>query len=170
MAQMGILVDREDGSRFSLNYNKQTTENLFRYARTDRLFNEGEKLRWCYESEYGDFYQKKMEETKGPRGRQRSRINYDFVVEERTELIDLGLSSGFSTFKTVRALRKRLKGVNTNHIWLLEIGTPIPEEFQMINDEDNDDHVKILPDENAPVTVKKFQEMLCCLNWVKLSI
>lgn len=94
MAQMGILVDREDGSRFSLNYNKQTTENLFRYARTERLFNEGEKLRWCYESEYGDFYQKKMEETKGPRGRQRSRINYDFVVEERTELIDLGLSSG----------------------------------------------------------------------------
>ena len=74
---------------------------------------------------------------------------------------------GFSTFKTVRALRKRLKGVNTNHIWLLEIGTPIPEEFQMINDEDNDDHVKILPDENAPVTVKKFQEVFITIYLLK---
>ena len=66
---------------------------------------------------------------------------------------------GFSTFKNVRALRECLRGVNTNHIWLLEIGTPIPEEFQMINDEDHDDHVKILPDESAPVTVEKFQEV-----------
>lgn len=94
MAQMGILVDREDGSRFSLNYNKETTKDLFRYARAERLFREGEKLRWCYESEYEDFYQKNMEEKEGPSRRQRRRINPDFVVEERTKLIDLGLSSG----------------------------------------------------------------------------
>ena len=94
MAQMGILVDREDGSRFSLNYNKETTKDLFRYARAERLFREGEKLRWCYESEYEDFYQKNMEEKEGPSRRQRRRINPDFVVEERTKLIDLGLSPG----------------------------------------------------------------------------
>ena len=94
MAQMGILVDREDGSRFSLNYNKETTKDLFRYARAERLFREGEKLRWCYKREYEDFYQKNMEEKEGPSRRQRKRINHDFVVEERTKLIDLGLSPG----------------------------------------------------------------------------
>lgn len=167
MAQMGILVDREDGSRFSLNYNKETTKDLFRYARAERLFREGEKLRWCYESEYEDFYQKNMEEKEGPSRRQRRRINHDFVVEERTKLIDSGLSPGFSTFETVDALRQCLSGVRNNHIWLLKIGTPIPEEFQVINDRGA--HVKILPNEHAPVTVEKFQEMLCCLNWVKLS-
>ena len=54
-----------------------------------------------------------------------------------------------STFKLVR----------DNHIWLLEIGTPMPEEFQVIND--HDDHVKILPNKRAPVTVekKKIQEV-----------
>ena len=37
----------------------------------------------------------------------------------------------------------------------------------MINDEDNDDHVKILPDENAPVTVKKFQEVFITIYLLK---
>ena len=64
---------------------------------------------------------------------------------------------GFSTFKNVDALRQCLSGVRDNHIWLLKIGTPIPEEFQVINDRGA--HVKILPNEHAPVTVEKFQEV-----------
>ena len=64
---------------------------------------------------------------------------------------------GFSTFKNVRALRKHLRRVRDSRIWLLEIGTPIPEEFQVINDRGA--HVKILPSEHAPVTLGKFQEV-----------
>lgn len=169
MAQMGILVDREDGSRFALNYNQQTTENLFRSAKApERLFRREEKLRMCLRSDYTDFYERKMDETERSSGRQRGRFNYDFVVEEETGLIIVGLSSGFSTFKTADALRKCLSRVRDDQIWLLETGTPIPEEFQVIND--SLAHVKILPSEHASVTLEKFQEMLCCLNWVKLSI
>lgn len=64
---------------------------------------------------------------------------------------------GFSTFRNVRTLRERLSRVRDSRIWLLEIGTPIPEEFQVINDRGA--HVKILPSEHAPVTVGKFQEV-----------
>ncbi|CAH3127806.1 unnamed protein product [Pocillopora meandrina] len=169
MAQMGILVDREDGSRFALNYNQQTTGNLFRSAKEpERLFRREEKLRMCFRSVYTDFYEREMDKTERSSGRQRGRFNYDFVVEEETGLIIVRLSSGFSTFKTVDALRECLSGVRDDQIWLLETGTPIPEEFQVINDRLA--HVKILPSEHASVTVEKFQEMLCCLNWVKLSI
>lgn len=167
MAQMGILVDREDGSRFALNYNQQTTGNLFRSAKPERLFGREEKLRMCFRSVYTDFYERELDEKERSSG-QRERFNYDFVVEEETGLIIVGLSSGFSTFKTVDALRKCLSRVRDDQIWLLETGTPIPEEFQVIND--HLAHVKILPSEHASVTLEKFQEMLCCLNWVKLSI
>lgn len=158
MAQMGILVDREDGSRFALNYNQQTTENLFRSAKApERLFRREEKLRMCLRSDYTDFYERKMDETERSSGRQRGRFDYDFVVEEETGLIIVGLSSGFSTFKTVDALRECLNGVRDDQIWLLETGTPIPEEFQVIND--HLAHVKILPSEHASVTVEKFKEV-----------
>lgn len=94
MAQMGILVDREDGSRFALNYNQQTTENLFRSAKApERLFRREEKLRMCLRSDYTDFYERKMDETE----RSSEKFNYDFVVEEETGLIIVGLSSGKCT-------------------------------------------------------------------------
>ena len=65
-----------------------------------------------------------------------------------------------STFKLVR----------DNHIWLLEIGTPMPEEFQVIND--HDDHVKILPNIRAPVTVekKKFKRYLLRFKYCSFAI
>ena len=95
MAQMGILVDREDGSRFALNYNQQTTENLFRSAKApERLFRREEELRRCFRSVYIDYYERNMHETERSSGRQRRRFNYDFVVEEETGLIIVGLSSG----------------------------------------------------------------------------
>lgn len=52
-----------------------------------------------------------------------------------------------------------------NHIWLLEKGTPIPEELQVINDDGN--HVKILPDERTPVTVEKFKEVFITVSLLK---
>ena len=72
---------------------------------------------------------------------------------------------GFSTFKNVRDLRKRLSRVRDDHIWLLETGTPIPEEFQVINDRHA--HVKILPSEHASVTVEKFQEVFITIYLLK---
>lgn len=100
MAQIEILVDREDSSRFALNYNKQTTGNLFRYARAVRLFGIEEELRWCHEKEFKVFYKNFMAEPKGEgcerrgkRGSKRRRINFDFFVDD-TRLINLKLSSG----------------------------------------------------------------------------
>lgn len=52
-----------------------------------------------------------------------------------------------------------------NHIWLLEKGTPIPEELQVINDDGN--HVKIMPDERTPVTVEKFKEVFITISLLK---
>ena len=75
-----------------------------------------------------------------------------------------------STFKTVEALRLCRSTVRDNHIWLLEIGTPMPEEFQVIND--HDDHVKILPNKRAPVTVekKKFKRYLLRFKYCSFAI
>lgn len=96
MAQIEILVDREDGSRFALNYNKQTNGNLFRYARAERLFGREEELRWRYESEYEGFFENIMAiEPEGERG-ERRRINCDFVVDD-AKWINLNLSSGKCT-------------------------------------------------------------------------
>ena len=64
MAEKEMLVDREDDSRFALNYNKQTTETLFRLARAGRLFGKGEKLNSCTESEYIAYYEAKPEQDK----------------------------------------------------------------------------------------------------------
>ena len=64
MAEKEMLVDREDDSRFALNYNKQTTENLFRLARAGRLLGKGEKLNSCTESEYIAYYEAKPEQDK----------------------------------------------------------------------------------------------------------
>ena len=64
MAEKEMLVDREDDSRFALNYNKQTTENLFRLARAGRLLGKGEKLNSCTESEYKTYYEAKPEQDK----------------------------------------------------------------------------------------------------------
>lgn len=97
MAQIEILVDREDGSRFALNYNKQTTGNLFRYARAERLFGKEEELRWRYESEYEDFFENFMA-TK-PKEEGGERINCDFFVDD-TKSINLNLSSGKCMHKT----------------------------------------------------------------------
>ena len=72
---------------------------------------------------------------------------------------------GFSTFKTVDALRECLSKVRDDQIWLLETGTPIPEEFQVINDRLA--HVKILPSEHASVTVEKFQEVFITIYLLK---
>ena len=88
-------MDREDGSRFALNYNQQTTGNLFRSAKEpERLFRREEKLRMCFRSVYADFYEREMDEAERSSGRQRGRFNYDFVVEEETGLIIVRLSSG----------------------------------------------------------------------------
>ena len=96
MAQIEILVDREDGSRFALNYNKQTNGNLFRYARAERLFGREEELRWRYESEYEGFFENIMAiEPEEERG-ERRRINCDFVVDD-AKWINLNLSSGKCT-------------------------------------------------------------------------
>lgn len=106
MAQIEILVDKEDGSRFALNYNKQTTGNLFRYARAERLFGKEEELRWRYESEYEGFFENSMAEPegeggerRGKRGSQRKRIHCDFFVDD-TKSINLKLSSGKCMHKT----------------------------------------------------------------------
>ena len=64
MAEKEMLVDREDHSRFALNYNKQTTENLFRLARAGRLLGKGEKLNSCTESEYIAYYEAKPDQDK----------------------------------------------------------------------------------------------------------
>lgn len=72
---------------------------------------------------------------------------------------------GFSTFKTADALRKCLSRVRDDQIWLLETGTPIPEEFQVIND--SLAHVKILPSEHASVTLEKFQEVFITIYLLK---
>ena len=64
MAEKEMLVDREDDSRFALNYNKQTTENLFRLARAGRLLGKGEKLNSCTESKYIAYYEAKPEQDK----------------------------------------------------------------------------------------------------------
>ena len=96
MAQMEILVDREDGSRFALNYNKQTNGNLFRYARAERLFGREEELRWRYESEYEGFFENIMAIEPEGEGGERRRINCDFVVDD-AKWINLNLSSGKCT-------------------------------------------------------------------------
>ena len=96
MAQIEILVDREDGSRFALNYNKQTNGNLFRYARAERLFGKEEELRWCYESEYEGFFENIMAIEPEGEGGERRRINCDFVVDD-AKWINLNLSSGKCT-------------------------------------------------------------------------
>ncbi|PFX18634.1 uncharacterized protein LOC111339259 [Stylophora pistillata] len=160
MARMEIVEGRDAGSRFALNYSQHTTTELFRYAYERRLFEN--KLRFWFESDYWDFYQENMNETEGTRRRE---FKFDFVIEEQSRLIIPGLSSGISTFKTVEALRAALSKVRDSRIWLLEISTPIPEEFELINDRGH--HVKIRPNKSVQVTVENFQEMLCCLNWVK---
>lgn len=96
MAQIEILVDREDGSRFALNYNKQTNGNLFRYARAERLFRREEELRWRYESEYEGFFENIMAIEPEGEGGERRRINCDFVVDD-AKWINLNLSSGKCT-------------------------------------------------------------------------
>lgn len=96
MAQIEILVDREDGSRFALNYNKQTNGNLFRYARAERLFGKEEELRWRYESEYEGFFENIMAIEPEGEGGERRRINCDFVVDD-AKWINLNLSSGKCT-------------------------------------------------------------------------
>ena len=96
MAQIEILVDREDGSRFALNYNKQTNGNLFRYARAERLFGREEELRWRYESEYEGFFENIMAIEPEGEGGERRRINCDFVVDD-AKWINLNLSSGKCT-------------------------------------------------------------------------
>lgn len=89
MARVEVVEDREFGSRFTLNYNQHTTEELFRYVGERRLFET--ELRYCVEREYWDFYDNSMREA-GGNGRRR--LDCDFVIEEQSNLIVLRLSSG----------------------------------------------------------------------------
>ena len=90
MAENGMLVDREDGSRFVLNFNKQTTENLLRSSKApERLFGDEENLKFCSESEYKGYYDRDE-----PKRKKDKQLKADFVVHDGTKLIDLSLSTG----------------------------------------------------------------------------